>query len=63
MDVNATLREMRELSATVLDGGALDDADVTRLAELADALDGWLSRGGALPSAWGRFRGDVPSWA
>ena len=31
--------------------------DASRLAELAQALDGWISGGGYLPSAWAASRG------
>lgn len=57
MDPNATLRRMRQLTAAI---HAADDAAdphaaaeaATELAELFDALDKWLSRGGFRPSAW-----------
>lgn len=54
MDVNATLREMREISERI---NALlitdaDPVDADRLAELFAALDGWLSKGGFLPRDW-----------
>jgi hypothetical protein len=61
MDPDANLREQREVTARLLAdldgrgayGGAQDQlADVGRLAELSQAMDGWLSRGGAYPSAW-----------
>lgn len=44
MDPDATLAEMREAYAT---------GDYERCAELADALDQWISRGGFLPREWG----------
>jgi hypothetical protein len=65
MDPNANLAEQRELIANIID--AWDDADddgnipnpddvihdAIRLAELAEALDGWIAGGGFLPTAWG----------
>ncbi len=53
MDPNACLNEMRALAARILDGEG-DAADGGRLAELVDALDGWLARGGFVPAAWVR---------
>ena len=43
MDPDATLQEMREAYAT---------EDWERCAELANALDMWLSRGGFMPADW-----------
>lgn len=48
MDPDATLRELRELAAR----SAFDADDAIRFAQLVEALDGWLSRGGFLPKAW-----------
>jgi hypothetical protein len=62
MDPDANLQEQREVTRRLL--AAFDAADpdsgewqpdlddVYRLAELTEALDGWLSREGALPSDW-----------
>jgi hypothetical protein len=47
MDPNATLAAIRELLAS-------DTPDVIELAELMEALDMWLSRGGFLPTDWER---------
>lgn len=64
MDPNANLSEMRRIAARIL--AALDAADedtgewmcdphdTACLAELVEALDGWLSRGGFLPARWER---------
>lgn len=59
MDPNEALRLMRDYIRRVRDSvqGEGTDPDVLRieadqLAEYADALDGWLSRGGFLPAAW-----------
>lgn len=51
MDPDATLAEVRLLSQRLLEesGGGLD---ALRLAELVESLDGWISRGGFLPSDW-----------
>lgn len=60
MDPDANLAEQREILArlagratvdAVGDGIGFDDLD--RLAELVEALDGWLARGGFAPRAWG----------
>lgn len=54
MDVNETLRQLREaLAQWHLRGdveGALAAADA--IAEKAHALDEWLSKGGFLPEDW-----------
>lgn len=58
MDPDANLIETRRRVRAILD----EEDDVTRatmangerLAELIEALDGWLSKGGALPQAWRR---------
>ena len=62
MDPDANLREQREVTRRLL--AAFDAAhpdsgewhpdldDVYRLAELAEALDSWLSRAGAPPRDW-----------
>ena len=49
MDPNACLKAIRELIAEVSTGSEID---AERLAELVDALDTWISRGGFLPAAW-----------
>lgn len=49
MDPNATLAEIRTLTA-LQESGAPIDTD--RLAELITALDAWLSGGGFLPTPW-----------
>jgi hypothetical protein len=51
MDPNATLDSIRELVAKSVNK-PLDEADSDTLAELVDALDSWLSRGGFLPTEW-----------
>jgi hypothetical protein len=61
MDPDENLRDQREITTRLiadLDGrgayASAEDwlADVERLAELSQAMDGWLSRGGALPADW-----------
>jgi hypothetical protein len=56
MDPNANLREIREL---VKSGNATNDAgndigahDASRMVELVEALDEWITRGGFLPDRW-----------
>lgn len=67
MDPDANLKEQREIAAALLaaddrrhpDTGTLQSADVadyehngSRLAELVQALDEWISNRGFLPAAW-----------
>lgn len=56
MDPDANLKELRELAQRVLYSVDPDPhpQDVERLAELVEALDGWLSNKGFLPAAWRR---------
>jgi hypothetical protein len=64
MDPNANLKRQRELSAFLLSDKADDLLDqepalnlmaaATELAELVEALDGWLSNKGFLPGRWSR---------
>ena len=69
MDPNANLREQREHvrdiyaindSADSDTGEYTEDQELalvghaSRLAELVEALDGWITGGGFLPSAWNR---------
>jgi hypothetical protein len=61
MDPNVNLVEQRRLAARIIAAfdskggkGGPDRDSVSRLAELVEALDGWLSKGGALPAAWRR---------
>lgn len=48
MDPNANLKEMLELATSIQeayeDGNGVDDADANRLAELVEALNGWIIR-------------------
>jgi hypothetical protein len=57
MDPDANLAELRRIAARVLAAPSIEEidcADAERIADLVDALDGWLSRGGFLPDAWKR---------
>jgi len=58
MDINETLRNVRELATAVLDAG--DPRDAAELASAVDDLDGWLSAGGFLPEAWNAIRHTTP---
>ena len=63
MDSNANLAEQRRIAYRLANSDAMADdmtparlavfqQDVERLAELVQALDEWISNGGALPDAW-----------
>ena len=54
MDPNACLKELRELGKHFENVPSLEDA--YRMAELFDALDKWISKGGFLPKAWSRAK-------
>ena len=59
MDPDPTLDELLDLIGPLLDPGHADPepAPVSRIAELVDALDGWLLTGGFPPRRWaGRAR-------
>jgi hypothetical protein len=58
MDPNASLREQRQLQEVLQTTENKDEYQdaLLRIAELAEALDGWLNRGGFLPRAWERCR-------
>ncbi len=53
MDPNANLAEQRRIRNAIRIGQYTRN-DVDRLAELIEALDEWISRGGFLPEAWQR---------
>jgi len=63
MDPNANLKEQREIAAKIIADddrgpiGALkskiDPDDAARLAELVQAMDEWLCKGGFKPKGWG----------
>ena len=52
MDPNANLDEQLRLANKILRSDKWTDADAERLAELVEALDGWIDRGGFLPQHW-----------
>jgi hypothetical protein len=59
MDPNANLTEMRELAAAIMKDDSADPfypivGQAERLAELVQALDGWICNGGFLPRDWKR---------
>lgn len=56
MDPDANLEEQRFIIKRLLDEDSehLDTGDAVRLAELAEALDGWIKAGGFLPAPWRR---------
>ena len=60
MDPNATLESLRDcliVHRTLPDGEDHDDLELDVLRDIADraeALDDWLSKGGFLPAAWER---------
>ena len=51
MDPNANLDEQRRIINRAL-ASEIGDAEALRLAELARALDEWISSGGFLPRDW-----------
>ncbi len=53
MDPTANLREQLEL-AEAINNGTADEGDAERLAELVEALDAWMKRGGFAPTQWAR---------
>lgn len=58
MDPNETLTKLREIKrriqANVDTGTPLSPADAPDMADLFEALDDWLSKGGFLPADWQR---------
>jgi hypothetical protein len=53
MDPNANLKEQREIAKRILsDDGEDTGYDAVRLAELVEALDEWIMKGGFLPKEW-----------
>jgi hypothetical protein len=54
MDPDACLKELLELSRGIGGPGwAYDDQrSAERMAELIEALDGWITKGGFLPQRW-----------
>jgi hypothetical protein len=58
VDPNACLKEMLELAEDLADSeGVLDqgrEANIQRLCELVQAMDGWLRKSGHLPERWSK---------
>lgn len=58
MDPHVVLAAQLRLAARILEradaGEPVDPNDAERLAELVQALDGWLVKGGFLPPRWTR---------
>lgn len=64
MDPTANLEEQLKLAQKIIKACEIDmvpavltrivAADGQRLAELVDALDGWVRKGGAMPEQWER---------
>lgn len=55
MDPNANLDQMRRLAEYILGvSNGMTKVAAENLAELVQALDGWLSHGGFLPEEWKR---------
>ena len=56
MDPNANLRDMRAEASAILESldsnCPIDPDDAAHLAELVQALDAWILRGGFLPADW-----------
>ncbi len=71
MDPEANLREQRKLAAEIVsapdpvdEAGYIElDERANRLADLVQALDEWLTKGGFLPADWrkGRDVSDEPT--
>lgn len=61
MDPNANLAEQQLLAARILDGDDyVDSGDAVRLAELVQAMDEWIKKGGFLPTEWQASRDTKP---
>lgn len=52
MDPTANLEEQRQIIWRVMVNNIWKPGDADRLAELSEALDQWISRGGFLPGQW-----------
>lgn len=62
MDPNTCLEELRKLLAKYKQQkDQLDETDVQDLVIRAEALDDWMSKGGAMPGAWTRYRDEPQS--
>ena len=56
MDPNVALHDLREAVNEAANPDQYTDMEIVaeKITEAFDALDGWLSRGGALPEEWGQ---------
>lgn len=55
MDPNANLKEQLEIARAILSDDEYDTGyDAVRLAELVEALNEWIVKGGFLPKDWSR---------
>ena len=54
MDPNENLEEQRDLSEALVESSDEEEtqAQSNRLAELVESLDGWIMKGGFLPTEW-----------
>jgi len=54
MDPNSNLKEQLEITERMLDPDSeyVDSGDALRLAELVEALNEWIRKGGFLPKKW-----------
>jgi hypothetical protein len=57
MDPEANLKDQRRLAERILNGDG-SESDAYRLAELVEALDEWIAKGGFLPARWKRQRAE-----
>jgi hypothetical protein len=58
MDPNANLDEQLDIVQRMLNQESehIDTGDAVRLAELVEALNEWICKGGFLPATWDRGR-------
>jgi hypothetical protein len=52
MDPNSNLLEQRRIAKAILADPDAHSYGAVRLAELVEALDEWISRGGFRPTSW-----------
>jgi hypothetical protein len=57
MDPDAALTEIRQLTEEHSTYGELSDGNTSRLVELIESLDNWVSSQGFLPDPWSAKRG------
>lgn len=54
MDPDANLEEQLQLTNIILNNDDVTQEEANRLAELVEALDAWIHKGGCLPKQWRR---------